>query len=410
MKTKKSIWSYGFIVLTFANGFMALGQQMMNTMLPKYLNSLDYTSTAIGVIVSIFSITALGLRPISGALIDGLNKKSLYIVTLLLIALASFGYGISTNMVMVIFFRLLHGAALGCCAALALTMASGELPPANLAVGLGVFGLGDVLGSTLGPVIGLGISERWGYPAAFFGSCALILVGVCLVIFIRVPDGASPEKFRFELKSLIAKQALIPAVLLFLISLSRACINTFMVLYITEVRQIPGITGYYVANAVVLVISRVLFGKLADKRGMFPALMITFICSVLNFAGLAIASQSWHLWMIGAMNALGINSAMTLLKTAAMIIVPEESRGAGSTTCFIGVDIGDLLGPTIAGIAVGLIGYVGTFLVSGIPALLCIGILFWWRSCNKNKAFMVGPGKVPEMNASPQMENLDNSQ
>lgn len=389
MKKNNTILTYAFVVLFLANSFMSLGQQMMVTLLPKYLNSMDYGSAVIGIVVSIFSITALGLRPVSGALIDGMNKKRLYMTTLLIVALSSFGYGLSKSLAMIIVFRLLHGAALGCCAALALTMATEELPPSQLALGLAVFGMGDVLGANLGPIFGLAIAERLSYLAAFFSAGGLILLAVILVLFIKNTDVA-PRRLEMRFGNMIAKQALIPALLLFLISFSRGCINTFMVLYVTEVRMIEGISGYYIANAVVLVLSRLFFGRLADKKGVFSSLLIMFACAMLNFVVLAGAAETWHLWVLGVLNALGLGSAITQVKTSAMMIVPEEKRGAGSTTCFIGIDIGDLTGPTAAGFAVSLLGYQGAFLSFCLPAILCVVILLWWRGKAKDQAFMTG--------------------
>lgn len=75
MDKKETIWSMNFILLFATNGVMFFGQYMMSAILPKYLNELGIASTIIGIIMGMFSVTALGTRPFTGPLIDSMNKK-----------------------------------------------------------------------------------------------------------------------------------------------------------------------------------------------------------------------------------------------------------------------------------------------------------------------------------------------
>lgn len=61
-----------------------------------------------------------------------------------------------------------------------------------------------------------------------------------------------------------------------------------------------------------------------------------------------------------------------------MQVVPANRRGAGSTTVFVGIDVGDLVGPTIAGVIVQFFGYTEMFLASLIPVFLCALLLWLW--------------------------------
>jgi len=61
-----------------------------------------------------------------------------------------------------------------------------------------------------------------------------------------------------------------------------------------------------------------------------------------------------------------------------MKVVPVNRRGAGSSTFFIGLDLGDLTGPVIAGAIIQLWGYKEMFLASLLPVAVCAIVLYLW--------------------------------
>lgn len=377
MENKESIWSFNFTALFIANCVMFFGQFMMGTLLPKYLSALGYGSTLIGFIISMFSVTALGTRPITGPLIDGMNKKKLYLSMLCLLIIASFGYAFAANIPMLIFFRLLHGISMGCSSALALTIVTDVLPKDKLASGLGIYGLSGVFATAFGPGLGLSIADRFGYPTAFCISGVLVVISVIISSRMKIEHDAD-KRVIIKLSNIIAKEAVVPAYFMFLMSFTRMGFSTFLVLYITEARQIPGIAVYYFINAGALLIFRPLSGKLADKYGIHKALIPSYVFYAATLVMLAFCTQAWQLWLIGIVNALGMGTAQPFHQALCMKVVPKERRGAGSTTNFIGTDMGDLVGPTAAGAIAERFGYDRMFLALIIPIIICALSLYLW--------------------------------
>lgn len=70
-----TIWNPMFISIFIVNLAMNFGQYMMNTLIPKFADSLGATPEVVGIVASMFTITALAVKPVSGPAIDTLPKK-----------------------------------------------------------------------------------------------------------------------------------------------------------------------------------------------------------------------------------------------------------------------------------------------------------------------------------------------
>ena len=64
-----------------------------------------------GVIVGLFSVTSLIVRPFTGYIADNYNKKFLLIAGLLVTALGILGYVSTQNLMILTVFRVIHGVA-----------------------------------------------------------------------------------------------------------------------------------------------------------------------------------------------------------------------------------------------------------------------------------------------------------
>ena len=337
---------------------------------------LGLTSTLIGFIISLFSFTALGFRPVSGPLIDGWNKKKLYIITLVILIAAYGGYAFTPPLPVIVVCRLLQGLGQGCISALALTMATDALPQEKLASGLSMYGVGGVLAGALGPGLGLSIMEKFGYSYAF--SAPVILLVLALAMSLLLENSYVPgAKIRFSLSGMVCRDSILPAVLVMLAGLVRGGLYTFLIIFLTD-RKIEGISAYYYVNAAVMILARPFVGALADKKGLhitiFPALAFFALSLVLT----AFCRNTWQLMLVAVLNALGYGTAFSSAQALCMKVAPAGLRGAASTTSFIGLDLGDLLGPVICGALVDWFGHSAMFLLMLIPVALSAILLIAW--------------------------------
>ena len=71
-----SIWTPTFISIFIVNFALNMGQFMMNTLIPKYADHLGATASIVGLVSSMFAVTALAIRPLAGPAFDFFSKKS----------------------------------------------------------------------------------------------------------------------------------------------------------------------------------------------------------------------------------------------------------------------------------------------------------------------------------------------
>ncbi len=376
-KTRTSVWNRDFILLFLINSIVNFGHSMVATLMPKYLNSIGLASTVIGFIISLFSFTALGFRPVTGPLIDGWNKKKLYILMLAVLVVSFAGYTFFPTMAVIVICRLLQGLGQGCISALALTMATDALPSDKLGSGLSLYGVAAVLASALGPGLGLSIMEHYGYSLAF--SVPLALLCISLLLSFLLPNRYVPgTPIRFSLSGMFCPEAFLPSVLVMLTSLVRGGLYTFLIVFISDERHIEGMSFYYYVNALAMILFRPFFARLADRKGLHIALIPSFIFFALSLVLTAFCRSTWMLMVIAVINALGYGLAFSFEQALCMKVCSPEHRGAASTTSFIGVDLGDLIGPIICGALVDWLGYAPMFLFMLIPVLISAVLLGLW--------------------------------
>lgn len=346
---RNTIWNPTFLSVFIVNFSLQMGQYMMNTLIPKYANYLGATASVVGLVSSIFAVTALAIRPISGPAFDYFSKKRLLTLTIGVIALAFVGYSLSSSVGMIIFCRLLHGVGVGCTAPLALAIASDALPEEKMGSGLGIFSLAQAISSAVGPSIGLSLSANIGYNRTFAIGAATVAFACALTIIIKESPREKPsEKFAITLDRIIAKQAIVPAIIMAFLSMSYACINAFIALY-GDARGVSGIGLYFTVYAVFLLMSRPLSGTIADRYGLDKAIVPACLFFASSFFLLSLAASLPAFLIAAAVSAFGYGACQPAIQALCMRCVPKERRGVGANTNYFGADIGQLLGPTIAG-------------------------------------------------------------
>jgi MFS family permease len=344
----ENIWTRPFINIFIVNFVMSMGQFMMNTLIPKYAYSLGSVATVVGMVTSVFAITALGLRPFTGPAIDYFKKTNLLKIAIGLITIAFVFYSFSTNITMLVIARLIHGIGVGFTAPLTLAMASNTLPYNKIASGLGMFSLGGAVATAIGPTLGLKLSSIIGYNKTFLICAGFMALGLLLSFFLKGEEPDRTARFNISLKQIFTPEAFIPTIVIFFQVLAFSSINSFIAIY-GDLCDVEEVGLFFTANAISMIFIRPFSGKIADKLGMdktiLPGLII-FIAALLCIS----FSRSLPMFIIsGIIAAVGFGSSEPVLQALNLQLVPKERRGAASNTNFIGIDVGFLLGPTIAG-------------------------------------------------------------
>ena len=370
MKKKETMWNPGFIIILLVNFSHQMGQQMMNTLVPKYAYELGANAYQVGLIGTAFAVSALLIRPISSPAFDSFSKKKLLIASVAGIFVAFTSYALSRSYGMLIAARLLHGICVGCVAPLSLAIASDNLPDSVMGSGLGIFSLCQAVGQALGPNMGLSLSQAIGFPFTFAIGAAILFAGTVLACFIKEAPQAR-EPYRITLDKVVEKDSIHAAVLQFFVMLAYTCIASYLAIY-GGVLGIENIGLYYTVYAIFLLVTRPVSGKLIDRLGFDKVLIFGIVCFAASFLIIG-ASRTLPGFLIAAVvNAFGYGVCYPTLQSMCMSSAPKNRRGAAANTLFLGADCGMMVGPFCAGILVDWLNKANMGEVKAYSTMFCV--------------------------------------
>ena len=380
----KGIWSVPFICIFLANLMLQMGQNMVNLLIPQYATFLGGDPVIVGVISSMFAVTALAIRPISGPAINSLNKKKLMLATCAVIGVAFFTFAVSEDIPLLVAGRLIHGIGIGFSAPLALAFVSEYLPGRAMASGIGIFSLGSALAVAVGPNVGLELSRRIGYPGTFAFGGAMVLVACLLCVFLPKGQQTAREPLKIKWSNVVAAEVTGPAIMMALLALPYMCINYYMAIY-GEARGVEEIGLFFTAYAVALLVSRPIGGMVSDRFGFTASMIPGYALFALAFFLIASASTLPMFIVAGVITAFGYGTVFTNIQSLGMRNVRPSRRGVSANTLYAGMDAGTLLaGPFSGAVCEYFYGrhgdmalaYAGVYQVMVIPIVLGLLVYF----------------------------------
>ena len=342
-----SIWTPAFISIFCINMIIQMGLYMMNTLVPVFVKHLGGSPSVIGLVSSIFGITALAISPVSGPAYDSFSRKRLLALCTLVSAGAFVAYSMASTVAVVLAARVFHGLAAGCIVPLCMLVASDTLPEEKMGTGIGTFSLAQCIASAIGPGIGLAIQDRMGFPFAFRLGGGCMIVAFFLTFILQDSPNARRKPFRISLSRMISKRALIPGGVMFFIGLAYTCIQSFLVVYAEEFSV--DVSLYFTLYAVGLMFVQPTFGRLTDRLGVTRVVLWGTLVFSLNFLVTAFARTLPVFLLTAVTCALGYGALHPCMQSLALRCAEDGKRGAASNTYYICMNLSMFIGPIAPG-------------------------------------------------------------
>lgn len=386
------LWNRNYVAILVANCLISTSFFIVNPTFPIYVKNLLNDLGLVGLLSSIFLISAMLVRPISGYITDRYDKGKIFLAGLLLLCVSFLGYILIHSIPGIVIARLLHGIGMGLSTTAFGALVSENVPDSRMGEGMGYYGLGMVLGMSVGPALGLALLNAFNAQVVFGVAAGFVALGGLLFVgFYRkkanlekhLPIPAGQNKRFFSL--ILEKSALIPASLIFFIGIVISSINTYLALYAAE-RGIGNIGFFFAVQSVAVLLSRLINGKLADRRG-YAIVIIPSILALVGSMVVLFYAETPILFMVTAfLYGLGYGTLTSACQALAVIKAKPECRGLAISTYFLGIDAGSGLGTIINGMISQVYGYANMFLLGTIP--LFIGLLIytvWGRRLHKRR-------------------------
>jgi len=185
----------GMITLTVmvASILQALDNTIANVALPRMQGSLSATQDQMTWVLTSYIVAAAIMTPLTGWLADRFGRKPLFLASIIGFTLASALCGMAQSLDQIVLFRLLQGA----CGAALIPMSQAVLfdvyPPAQHGRAMSIWGLGVVLGPTLGPLLGGWLTDDYSWRWVFYINVPFGILAV-LGVMAYFPDTAHAKK------------------------------------------------------------------------------------------------------------------------------------------------------------------------------------------------------------------------
>lgn len=357
---KEKLWNSKYIVLLLADILTCFSFYMITTILTSYLVDIGSDLSVAGTIVGLFSITSLVMRPVTGYASDNYNKRMILIVGMFVVAVAIFGYVNTAQLPVIVVLRILHGVAFALISTAVVSLASEFIPKSRLNEGIGYLGLAQIIPSAVGPGVGAWIMNQYGIRWSFIVASLFSLLGMVLMVLFRYQYTPRKTKFAFKLDQVLCLDAANHAAISGLYSFSNGVISSFIVLFALT-KGIADVSVYFTVCAVFLFAVRPMIARIVDKVDMkyivYPGLCLSLISMIL----LANADTLAMILLSAVIRSIAQGAVQPVLQAECIRCAGEGKSGVATSTYYLACDVGQGVGPMVAGFIAGAMGYASVF-------------------------------------------------
>jgi MFS family permease len=354
----------GFIAVTSAAFAYFTSVGMLFPVLPLYVRgTLLGSDTAVGVVVGVFSLSALLLRPLAGRMGDRYGRRLLILIGAPLAGVAVGAYSVAVSLPILILLRLVTGGGeafmfTGIAAAI-----SDMAPEKRRGEALSLFSLAVFSGLAVGPALGEGVLARWGFNSAWWTAAGLCFLAALLGL--RTPDAR--QGVEVPSGRLIHPKAVIPGIVFASSAFGFAGFSAFVPLYALQI-GLSGSRHLFALYSGVILVVRSLGARIPDKVGVARMASTSLILSLAGLIIMGLFRSSGGLLAGTALFALGQSLAFPALLSLVVgrVGAAERASAIGTFTAFLDLSFG--LGPVVLGIVAHRFGYPAVFLASSAIA------------------------------------------
>lgn len=378
-QTPWEIWIKDFF-LTWINRFsFFLAHHLTRPILPLYLVSFGASSTVIGAVMAVFTITATATRIPVGLHIDRIGRKPFLIAGVALFAVGNFGYLWAPGILLMLPFRMLHGVGWSGCTTAVATLAADIAPQKRRGELIGYAAMASSLGGAIGPVAGFALLQRFDFSGVFFGAAALLFVSLILAAFVKEPEHGPRNNHRQRwIDLLVIPETLLPAVAVAFLSFGHGGILTFLPIHALKLGlENPGL--WFGLYALCLLLSRPVAGPLSDRISRRAVIIPGLILNLLGIGILALASSPAWLMAAAVVGGFGTGAAQPALMTVAVDQTSPQRRGQSMAQyqCFYDLGIG--LGSLTLGAFLDLVDQNFSLMYAATAVVALIGLWIYWK-------------------------------
>lgn len=181
------------MVLSLSSAFRSMTQNALLTFLPLYLaRELGYSTIAIGTALFVLQVAGFAAAPLAGALSDKLGPQRVVNTTMAMTAVVFFAMAFAGKSQAFIVFIALLGFFLYATRPVIQAWLMDTTPKNMAGSSIGIMFSAQAVGSSIGPLIGGVLADRYGLASTFYFLAVTIMLGN--LVLLAMPRGAMVAK------------------------------------------------------------------------------------------------------------------------------------------------------------------------------------------------------------------------
>lgn len=370
-----------FVYAWLVSFTLQISQSTFNVTAASYLVSRGFTNTFAGTLAMSYAIVAIFGRLASAYICDFKSRRLSIVLGCGLFAVVSILFSIPALAIapLLLVIRGAHGFGYAASTTGYYAAAIDVSPPDKISLGLALNASGMAVAQLVCGVTATVLVFGTNYmPLYLFAAGIAVLATVFGLLCnyeskYHVVRSESRVKFRIHLNDVIEKKAIPGALLTFIyfISISGAM---FFAVSRANAAGLQGGSLFFTVSAVSTTLANLFIAKIVDRFGRIAVMFPLCIVSATTMFLLATLPSFGLLLLAGILYGFAM-CAIPIILNCCVEGLPQNRRGAGTSTFYVAMDLSMGIGPILWGALIDGFGFFTSFCAAGVISLCVIAIL-----------------------------------
>jgi DHA2 family multidrug resistance protein len=183
------------LATVLASMMQVIDASIVNVAIPHMMGELGASIDEIAWVSTGYILASVIVMPLTGWLSAYFGRKRYFAASIIIFTAASFFCGASGSLGALIFWRIVQGIGGGALITTSQAILYEVFPPEEIGTAMALFGLGVMVGPTLGPTLGGWLTDRYSWPWIFYMNIPIGIAAAAMVV-AYVRDSAHQIKSR----------------------------------------------------------------------------------------------------------------------------------------------------------------------------------------------------------------------
>src|ERR1051325_4618330 len=166
-----------------------IDSSIVNVALPDMMGNLGANLDEIAWVSTGYILASVIIIPLTGFLGDLLGRKRYFVGSIIVFTLASFFCGAAHSLAALVIWRIIQGLGGGALMTVSQAVLFEAFPPEEAGTAMALFGLGVMVGPTIGPTLGGWLTDNYGWPWIFYVNIPVgVLASVMIATYVHDPE------------------------------------------------------------------------------------------------------------------------------------------------------------------------------------------------------------------------------